>query len=210
MKRSTLAALTVLAALGAYIYWFERGPQSETEGERVFDVEEDSIVRIELQDRDDPPVVAEKTPEGWRLVTPVAADADATEMDLLTQNLASLGYQRAVAQASDVDLSDYGLDAPSVRVRFTTRGGATEGLEFGSDTPTTGNQYARRDGGEDILVIASYLSLNFQKTAWDLRDKAVFHVADDAEARRVEIDIVAVKRSSFSPARRVSGTSRRR
>jgi Domain of unknown function (DUF4340) len=190
LRRSTLAAATVLALLAGYIYWFEREPVSDTEGEKVFGVEEDSINRIEIRrSSDEVPVVLEREgEEGFRLVSPVAADADEGEVDLLLQNLATMRFERVVAKASSVSLSDFGLEAPRIEVRFRTGDGAERSIAFGSDTPTPSNQYARRDGGEDVIVVASHLSLNFDKSGWDLRDKAVFALETSQEANRIEIE----------------------
>jgi hypothetical protein len=190
MRRSTLVAAAVLALLGGYIYWFEREPVEDPEGEEVFDVEKDSIDRIEIRRASESePVVVEKDPgKGWRLTSPVAAEADQEEVDLLLQNLATMRSERVVAQASSVKLSEFGLEAPAIEVRFRPRDGGERSLAFGSDTPTPSNQYARRDGGEDILVVASHLSLNFDKSGWDLREKTVFPLETPSEATRVEIE----------------------
>lgn len=190
LSRSTVVAAAVLALLGGYIYWFEREPVSDTKGEVVFGVKDDSIDRVEIRKTSDgAPVVLEREGEkDWRLVSPVAAEADEGQVDLLLQNLATMRFERVVAQASSVKLSDFGLESPSVEVRFRTKDGASRSLAFGSDTPTPSNQYARRDGGEDILVVASHLSLNFDKSGWDLRDKAVFALEGTPEANRIEIE----------------------
>jgi hypothetical protein len=189
LRRSTYAAAAVLALLAGYIYWFEREPIEDAEGEEVFGVEKDSIDRIEIRRASDgEPVLLERTEKEWRLVSPVAADADQGEVDLLLQNLATMRSERVVAQASSVELSDFGLDSPSIDVRFRTKDGNERSLAFGSDAPTPSNQYARRDGGEDILVVASHLSMNFDKSGWDLRDKRVFALESASEATRVEIE----------------------
>ena len=189
MRRSTLVAAAVLALLAGYIYWFEREPVEDAEGEEVFDVEKDSIDRVEIRRSSEGEVVLEKDPgKGWRLVSPVAADADEEEVDLLLQNLATMRTERVVARASSVKLSEFGLEAPAIEVRFRAKDGGERSLAFGSDTPTPSNQYARRDGGEDILVVASHLSLNFDKSGWDLRDKTVFPLETASEATRIELE----------------------
>ena len=183
-------AAAVLALFAGYIYWFEREPVSDAVGEEVFGVEGESIDRIEIRrSAEGGPVVLEREGEkGWRLVSPVAAEADEGEVDLLLQNLATMRFERVVAQASSVKLADFGLEPPRIEVRFRTKDGTSRSLAFGSDTPTPSNQYARRDGGEDILVVASHLSLNFDKSGWDLRDKAVFALETAPEANRIEIE----------------------
>jgi hypothetical protein len=180
----------VLAALSAYIYWFEREPVSDGEGEEVFGVEEDSIVRIEIEkSSESASVVVEKDEEkGWRLVSPVAAEADEVEVGVLLQNLATMRFERALAQTPSAKLFEFGLESPKIQVRFRTKDGVERGLAFGSDTPTPGNQYARRDGSEDVLVLPSHLSLNFDKSGWDLRDKRVFALKDSPEAKRIAIE----------------------
>jgi hypothetical protein len=189
LKRSTLVAAAVLALLGGYIYWFEREPVEDAEGEEVFDVAKDAIDRIEIRRAfEGEPVVLERAEKEWRLLSPVAAEADEGEVDLLLQNLATMRFERVVAQASSVKLSDFGLETPSIDVRFGTKDGRERSLAFGSDAPTPSNQYARRDGGEDILVVASHLSMNFEKSGWDLRDKAVFALESGSEVTRVEIE----------------------
>jgi hypothetical protein len=187
VRRSTLASLLALAALAGYIYWFEREPVSEEEGEPVFGVEEDAVDRIELF-RPSQPVVLEKGEDGWRLASPLAAKADESEVDLLLQNLATMRLERVVAKASQVELSDFGLDRPKLEVRFHTKDGVSGSLAFGRDAPTPGNQYARRDGGEDIVLIPSHLSMNFDKSPWALRDKKVFALEGSPAAKRIEIE----------------------
>ncbi|HSF17818.1 MAG TPA: DUF4340 domain-containing protein [Vicinamibacteria bacterium] len=188
MKGSTVAALVVLLLLGGYIYFFEREPVPESDGEPVFEVEQDAIVRFDIRQRGEPEVTAEKKDDGWRIVAPIEAEADPDEIDNLLRSAASMRFERSVAKASEVDLGAFGLAEPTVELSFRTEGGEELGLAFGSDTPTSGNRYARRQGDEDILVVASHSSLGFEKTAWDLRDKTIFDVSEDAEAKRIAID----------------------
>jgi hypothetical protein len=193
LKRSTLIAFVVLAALGAYIYWFEREPVPEGEGEAVFDVQEDAIDRIEIHRGSDPPVVLEREGKSaWRLSSPVSAGADQTEADLVLQNLRTMRFDRVVAKASSSKLAEFGLDPPKISVRFHTADG-DQSIAFGSDAPTPSKQYARRDEGDDILVLASHLSLNFDKGDWDFRDKRVFALEGSPGASRIQMDRPAGK-----------------
>lgn len=198
MKRSTVAAALLLAALGAYIFWFEREPQQDLEGEPVFTVGKDAIDRIEIRARGKDAVVVEKKGEAWELTAPVTATADGSEVDLLLQNLSSMRFDRVVAKASEAKLPDFGLDSSRLEVRFRTKEGNERVLDFGKDAPTTSHQYARRDGKDEILVLRAHLSLNFDKSGWDLRDKAVFPgiaggSENESESRRVEISRPAGK-----------------
>jgi hypothetical protein len=96
-------------------------------------------------------------------------------------------YERVVAKASEVKLPAFGLDSPRIEVRFATAEGNERSLAFGGDAPTPSKGYARRDGGDEILVLPSHLSLNFDKSDWDLRDKSIFDAAGATEPKRIEI-----------------------
>jgi hypothetical protein len=187
MKRSTIAAAFVLALLALYVYRFERGESPEDGAERVFRVEEAAIERIEIRQGEKAPLVLEKKEQSWRLTAPVEAAADETEADLLVQNLATMTFDRVVAKASEVKLADFGLDSPRIEVRFRTDEGSERSLSFGGDAPTSSKSYARRDGADEILVLPSHLSLNFDKTDWDLRDKSIFQVEGATEPKRISI-----------------------
>lgn len=187
MKQSTLVAAVVLALLGGYIYFYEREPAEEDDGEAIFDVDRNDVVRIDLRERGKEPVVLEKTDGAWRLTAPSALDADDEEVTLLLDNLETMRFERAVAKTSEVELASFGLDDPVVSVSFRLEDGAEEGLRFGNDTPTSGNRYAVRSGGDEVLVLDSYLALNFEKTAWDLRDKVIFHPTEEAEVERIAV-----------------------
>ncbi len=196
MRRSTLAAAAILALLAGYIYWFEREPVSDAEGEEVFEVEADSMDRIEIRRASDAePILVEREGEkGWRLVSPVAARGGRGRSRPSSPEPFDDAFR--TGRGSGFFGEAVGLRARSSRrpkSASSTKEGADRSLAFGSDTPTPSNQYARRDGAEDILVVASHLSLNFDKSAWDLRDKAVFALEDAPEANRMEIERPAGK-----------------
>jgi hypothetical protein len=188
LKRSTLVVATVLLLLVGYIYYFERDPLVEKRADPVFQVEEASIDRIEIWTRGEDTVVIDKTDETWHLYAPISVAADEKEISLLLENLATAEIGRAVGSIVALGLEDFGLVEPVLEVRFRVSGGGEAGLQFGTDTPTGTTQYARRSGEDEILVVAPYLSLNFSKTFWDLRDKRIFDYAEDVMPSRVEIE----------------------
>ena len=49
MKRSTLVALAILVLLIGIAYWLERDDGSRADVERVFDVAQDDIERVEIR-----------------------------------------------------------------------------------------------------------------------------------------------------------------
>jgi len=187
MKRSTLTALAILVLLIGIVYWLERDDGSGADVERVFDVTEDAIDRVEILRPAGEPVVLERAGESFRIVQPLDAASDPREVDLVLSNLATMTVVRSFAREDDMDMSEFGLETPTLEVRFTTHDGGEFGLRFGKDTLTPSNRYAERVGSDEVLVVAAQVSNNLDKSAWDLRDKAIFHLPDDAEPVRVSI-----------------------
>ena len=190
MKRSTVVAAVVLAILVGIVYWLERDDGSGADVERVFDVTEDDIERVEIRRFENEPVVIERKDESFRVVQPVDAASDPREVDLILSNLATMTVVRSLARENDMDMpnrAEFGLDTPTLEVRFVTNEGVEYGLRFGKDTLTPLNQYAERIGSDEVLVVATHVLNNLDKNAWDVRDKAIFHLPEDAEPERVSI-----------------------
>jgi len=177
----------VLAILVGIVYWLERDDGSGEDVERVFDVAEDDIERVEIRRFANEPVVLERKDESFRIVAPVDAASDRREVDLVLSNLATMAVVRSFARENDMDMTEFGLDTPTLEVRFVTNEGVEYGLRFGKDTLTPSNQYAERIGSDEVLVVAAHVSNNLDKSAWDVRDKAIFHLPEDAEPERVSI-----------------------
>ncbi len=83
MKRSTLVAAAVLAILVGIVYWLERDDGAGADVERVFDVPEDDIERVEIRRFGTEPVVIERKDGSFRVVQPVDAASDQREVDLI-------------------------------------------------------------------------------------------------------------------------------
>lgn len=187
----------MLAILVGIVYWLERDEGAGADVDRVFDVSENDIERVEIRRFASEPVVIERKGASFRVVfdrrrgggAPLDVASDEREVDLVLSNLATMTVVRSFTREDNMEMAEFGLDTPTLEVRFVTKQGGEYGLRFGKDTLTS-NQYAERivdiDEGE-VLVVASHLSNSLDKSAWDLRDKAIFHLPEDAEPERVSI-----------------------
>lgn len=186
--RSTLVLLVVFLGLGAYIYFVEskRSPEAADARPKAFDVEAQKIRSLRIKTDEGETAALEKKDEAWRLVEPVAAPADDSEVSSLTSSLASLEIQRVVDE-KPADLAEFGLGEPRVDVTFTSEG-ETEPrrLQIGSRTATGGDLYARIGGESRVVLVASYLENTFNRKPFDLRDKSILKF-DRAKVDRVEI-----------------------
>jgi hypothetical protein len=172
---STIVAAVVLAGLLGYIFFVDaERPESGADArEKVFAaVESDKIDEIQVTTGGETSRLVKRA-DGWELVEPVKADADAAEVTAITSNLGSLEVQRVVDE-KPADLAQYGLNPPRVDVAFRLQDEKDfRHLLVGEKTPTGGDMYAKLQGSDRVFLVASYLDTTFNRTPFDLRDKRV-------------------------------------
>ncbi len=184
MRRSTLVALAAALLVLGWILLFERGePDSEAEGTPVFDVAADEVLAASIARPDAPTVRLTRADGGWVVAEgegpPVPADA--SEVDLLLQNIESLRSERELPAGDD--LARFGLAPPGLSVEIEAAEGAQQ-VGFGQETPAPGNRYLR--SGDAVLVVPAFARDNFDRAAWDFRDKRLFRL-DSPAARRLSL-----------------------
>jgi hypothetical protein len=174
--RSTVVLLVVLGGLGGYIYFVdaERDPAALDAKPKAFvELSADDIEEMHIRSDSSEMSRVRRMGDNWQLLEPSVADADAGVVSTVTSNLASLEVQRVVDE-QPADLSQYGLDPARIDVAFRlTDQQDFEHLLVGEQTPTGGDLFARRPDETRVFLISSFLDSIFNKTAFDLRDKAV-------------------------------------
>ncbi len=176
---STAALALVLAGLGAYI-WFverERPPADPDAKAKVFaGLEADTIEEVTVRSSKGETTTLRKENGTWRVVAPVAADADTVEASSLASGLAGLEEQRVVEEQA-ADLAAFGLQPARVEVAFRTAGAqGARRVHLGEKTPTGGDLYARLDDGSRVFLLPAYLESTFDRGTFDLRDKAALKI----------------------------------
>lgn len=182
--RSTIALTVVLAGLGAYIYfvtWKQpaAGADSGKKNEKVFTVTSDKIDEIKVSSASGETTTAKKESGTWKLVEPVAAAADESEISGITSALSSAEVTRVVDE-HPASLNDYGLSNPRIEIDFKASGDkGYRKLFVGEKTPTGGDLYARRDDDKKVFLIPSFQETSLNKSTFDLRDKTVLKFERD-------------------------------
>lgn len=204
MNRTTAAALLAALLLGGWLFLFERGePATGADGEPVFGMSAEQVASVSLLRPETPAVHLERrrgaagggegggTSAAFTIREGGGApeDADATEVDLLLQNIESLRFERRLSETAALDLDAFGLAEPGLTVRVerrNARGSSANTVEagFGAETPAPGNRYLRLGGG--VVIVSDWSKENFDQSAWDLTDKRVFRF-DTAGVRAVRI-----------------------
>jgi hypothetical protein len=172
---STILLVVVLAGLGGYIYFDEnKKPAGGADTKaKAFDVTADQIEELQIKVADGDATRIKREDKAWKLVEPVEADGDNSEITNMASSLASLDVQSVVDEAPG-DLAQFGLNPPRIEIAFRAKGKKDQmRLLVGDKTPTGGDVYAKKPDEKRVILVSSIVDDTFHRTAFDLRDKTV-------------------------------------
>jgi hypothetical protein len=160
----------VLAGTYAGLRWRqERQVSREELAKKVFQLKETDISDLSLvRGKDEVRLV--KKDRVWHLTAPVNTKADQTVVDSLLTTLARLRRERDLGE--EKDLKPFGLDSPSLVVKFTAQGKPHQ-VAFGAKAPGDQHYYALRDGDRHLLTISLGDKDTLDRQLLALRDKTV-------------------------------------
>lgn len=172
---STLILVVVLAGLGGYIYFVDsKRPAPGIDGaearEKVYSLAVDAVHEFKLTYNGETSRLR-KDASGWKMIEPVATDADPAEAASIAQALANLELVRVVEE-NPADLQKYNLAKPPIAVEFKA-GSVTGSLMLGDKNATQGEIYALKGGDKKVFLVSSFQETNFNRTPFDLRDKKI-------------------------------------
>ncbi len=187
--KSTLVLVVVLAGLVAYIFFVDRKKPASGAPDvkaKAFTVDADQIEEIRIKPASGEASRVEKTNGSWQLVEPEKTEADQGQVSNAATSLATLEINRVV-EDNPSDLAGYGLNPPKTDIAFRVKGKKDpQHLLLGEKTATGGDLYAKTPDQKRVFLIASYLENTFNRTPFDLRDKAALKF-DQPKADGVEI-----------------------
>jgi hypothetical protein len=179
--RSFVLLLVIALGLGGYVYFVEskRDPSSGDAREKVFaGTQADAIQEIAVKSEKGERTALKKTDGTWQIVEPAKAPSDSAEVSGITSNLSNLEMQSVIDEKPQ-DLKQYGLDPARVEVAFKA-GGQERRLLIGRKTPPGTDLYAKLGDNPRVFLVSSYLDSTFNRSTFDLRDKAVLAVDRDS------------------------------
>jgi hypothetical protein len=178
--RSFGGLVVILIALGGYLYFVESkkpaGGDAEKK-EKAFTVEADKIEEFTIKSESGERTTLRKSGSDWQIAQAPGVKPDSGEVSGITSNLSSLEIQRVIDE-NPSDLTEYNLTQPRVEVGFKAAG-KDHKLLIGRKTPPGSDLYARVDDQKRVVLIPSFVDTTFNKTTFDLRDKAVLAVNRD-------------------------------
>jgi hypothetical protein len=185
MRPSRLVILAaVVLALGAYILLVERHAPTTDElkqrQDKLFPTMDQAKVERVVVTNPKGRFELKKEGDVWKLVAPVADDANSSAVSSLLSTLAGLKAERTL-KAKDVKLADYGLAKPELAVSFTDDKGVTRTLSLGAEMPL-GNSRAAQVGADSVYIVSKYLATDLDKdlAGWRSTDLAQVYATDVA------------------------------
>ena len=187
--KSLAILAVVLIGLVAYIFFVDRKKPASDAAEakaKAFTVDADQIDALDIKPATGDPSRAEKINGAWQLVAPEKVDADQAQLSNAVSSLASLEITRVVDD-NPGDLSQFGLKPPKVDIGFRVKGQKDEKhLLIGEKTATGGDLYATTPDQKRVFLVASFLENTFNRTPFDLRDKAALKF-DQTKVNDIEL-----------------------
>ncbi len=193
-----LIAAALLAVLTGVLYWSNHHPAEETKSSatpaatKLLSVKDADVTKIEIDKKGSEAVGLTKGSDGkWEITAPQKLSADQDSITSMISSLSGLNSERVVEDHA-IDLKQYGLADPSVKVDVTTKDGKSQKLLLGDDTPTGNGVYAAVGGDPRVFTLASYSKTSVDKSASDLRDKRLLTANFDKVS---EVDLTAKKQN---------------
>lgn len=169
--------LLVALPLGWYAYHdSKKGPIDDSpKHDKLFSVQADKIDEIEIKSESGDHTTLRRKGTDWEIAQPAAVPSDQAAVSGITTNLASVEIQRVIDE-NPADLKEFGLDQPRVEVAFKANG-QQKRLQMGQKTPSGTDIYAKLADSKRVFLISSFLDSTFNRSTFDLRDKAVLKLA---------------------------------
>ncbi len=161
LKRSTVFALILLAALIGLLFYLSRNKQQEETDTVIdmppttflFDETNGQVEGLTITDASGKTVSVQRDSAGWRYEQPVSMEAEADFVEAAVSQVMSL----RVLNSLEIPLATVGLNRPAftITVRFDTAKEAI--LKIGDATPTQSGYYVLKENGEVVIVSKSGL-----------------------------------------------------
>ena len=187
--RGLLAAVVVLLALAAGIYWSNYKQKADIAkpatdaAPKILSIPEDQIKEVRLKKTGADTIVLRKGDDGkWQIAEPQPQRADQDAAHSLVSTLSSLNADKVVEDKA-ADLSAYGLNSPSLDVTVVKKDGKTQDFYLGDDTPTNSGSYAKLAGDAHVYTVASFVKTSLEKSPSDLRDRRLLTFDQDKLTR---------------------------
>lgn len=175
--RKTLILLILVAALGAYVYFYEIKGEAERKkekesAEQLFQFERDSVRTVAIRSPQGRFHFL-KDVDGWQIEQPVRTRADESPLNSLLSTLQNAKKVNSFAIARG-SAAQYGLDEHATLIHLELNDGQRDSIKIGDQTSIGGNVYVSK-GDTMVYLVAQSIKTNAEKSLFDWRDKKPLH-----------------------------------
>lgn len=202
----TPLVMAAVAGFAAWVYFHEyRGGQerekTKLEAAAFFPFSNSKIAEFSIRTKLDIDstsssgleLIAKKSGDRWTLEKPYADLGDPMAIESFLTMLSTEKIRDTVVEGSDIAWKTFGLERPVVEADFQTRGEAGEvskrTVQIGSVPAFDGSVYARLDGENRVVLMASTAKAALQKDPRDLRDKHFFPSSSATERKFTSVEV---------------------
>jgi hypothetical protein len=186
IKKTTLIVLLCAVALGASVYYFdwEKGSEKKPDADAskpAFSLQASDIVSFTVShpaQSSGTVMRFEKHDGDWRIVQPVATEADQPTAAGIVDQLADARIAQTEPGSADRRKA-FGLDPPQISIDFQLASGAKHSIQLGNPDFTNEYVYAVLDAGSSVSLLPQVLSSSAGKSLDDMRDRTVLHLLTD-------------------------------
>ncbi len=176
-------AIGVLIVLAGLVWWSNKHPATDAKSTtppapKLIAADQKQVEGIRIVKPGSEPIELAKLAGTWQIVKPAPMSADQDAAGMLAGSLAPLNADRLIDE-HPASLGEFGLTDPALEVDVTLKGGKTDKLLLGSDTPAATGTYAKLAGDSKVYTLPSYAKVGFDKTVDDLRDKRLLTFNQD-------------------------------
>jgi Domain of unknown function (DUF4340) len=172
----TTSMALVLGGLAAYLYFVElpaerSKQQTETEEKQLLPFDEHDVSGLTIRSLSGEVMIVQGDKGNWKIVSPVATEADRREVDTVIRAL-TLGKVSRLMEEQPGTLEPFGLQNPSV-VLIVNAGSRQETISLGDSGPISSTLYAMR-GSDSKVLLTDLAAKDFvNKTVFTFRKKNV-------------------------------------
>ena len=185
MKKSTIVALVIALALGAFVYFYEiKGERVRDEGETskpAFKFKSEDIASMNIVSKGQT-VALESDGKNWVITQPVKTDADSMTVEGIAGALANATIDRSLAMNESLQKGS-GLDQPAATINFKLKNGEQHSVMLGKKDPTEANIYGKIDQNPSVLLLPASLEGAAIKGFNDLRSKQIIKFSQEDVAK---------------------------
>ncbi len=187
---STLFLAVVLILLAIIAWWLMSTQETAVNKSLVLNLTEVDILgfditKTDLYQKTENLAVRKNSENNWVITAPVE---DIADPGTISNMLASLkGIMTPTTIKNVADLSEYGLDLPSVTATVILKKGKKVTLNFGFESPIPEMYYAQLTGRKEIVVIGKDIKNNLSPELRYLRERKVVNVTRE-QIRKITIN----------------------